>query len=274
MRAALLLPITAATAFGYIAIAQTPSATVVAAGSEQAIRIGKMSVSRPFGAELVDRLVLAGSYRLRGRRVHLVRGDAGAACPSRFVFISEQPGSAPLASTPFGTCSGNIRVSASPSALVVAMPAAPAGGPTVRFSFDGGAVRALDRVVAQPDVVAGTACIPAARATATTQADAIATFERDFPLEYRRSGTLKKIDIDPQEMRDMVAALACLSLWPAAEQRLPAVVTPLFASRHGPAAFAALENISQGPGSNPHLRAAARSFAAEMRFRVERRERL
>lgn len=250
------------------------STAVAATGGGQAIRIGKTVVVRPFGAELVDRLALVGSYRLRGRAVHLVRGDAGGACPSRFVFVSEQPGAAPVASSPFGTCSGDARVSASASTLVVAMTAA-GGGPVARFVFDGGSVRTLEGAASSAGLAVAPSCLPASRVDATLQADAIATFERDFPLDYREPGRLKKVDIAPETLRAWVAELACLAPWPAAEQRVLHVATPLFASRrHGSAAFAALDSIARDPASNAHLRAVARSFAAEMTFRVERRRSL
>jgi hypothetical protein len=273
MRTAVPIALAALAAAGPLAAqkrAASPPAAVAQTGGEQAIRIGKTVVPRPFGAELVDRLVLAGTYRLGGRRIHLVRGDASGPCPSRFVFVSEQPGSGPAVSTPFGTCSGAARVRLANGALVVSLPAA-AGGPMVRFAFDGAVVRPLDGP-AHATAAAEPGCIPASHTDAATQAETVAAFEREYPVEFRNRGRINKIDIGPDEMRTLVTALACLAPWPAAERRVPKVATPLFASRHGPAAFAALDAIAQSPASDAHLRALARSFAAEMNYQVDRYE--
>ena len=278
VRAVAIATIIAAVAYVPSGAAQTSSkkkssTNIAPAGDGQTIRVGKTVIARPFGAELVDRLVIAGSYNLRGRRVHLVRGDASGPCPSRFVFVSEQPGGSQTTSGSFGTCSGSARVNPSATGLVVAMPAAPAGGPTVRFVFDGATVRALDAIAAAGNATAQPGCVPASRTDYPTQVDAVAAVERDYPQEYRKTGTLKAVSIDPEELRSLVGALACLSSWPAAENRIPELATPLFVSRrHGPAAFAALDSIAHDPASDAHLRAMARSFAAEMSYRVDRRE--
>ena len=53
--------------------------TVISAGSEQALAAGKTVLSRPFGAQLVDRLAVVGSYPAGPTTYHLVRGDAASA---------------------------------------------------------------------------------------------------------------------------------------------------------------------------------------------------
>jgi hypothetical protein len=233
----------------------------------QSIRLGTTVVTRPFGAELVDRLALVGSYRLHGRRVHLVRGDAGGACPARYVFVTDQSGGAPIVSAPFGSCSAGARVRASTTALEIAMPST-SPGMVARYAFDGTTVRPVDASgIAQVEE-----CPSPSRVDTATQVEAVAAFERDYPAEFRSRGALGRVEIDGEEMRSLVIALACLAPLPAAEQRVPTIATPLFASRHGRAAFATLAGVADDPGSSTHLRASARSFAAEMTYRLARRE--
>jgi len=255
---------------------KAPQTAVVGAGSEQALKIGRVTVQRPFGAELVDRLVLVGSYRVGGRRVHLVRGDANGACPSRFVFLAEQPGGQPVPGTPFGTCNGRAVVRSAAGALLVTVdelpgtvPLAPGAPPPVRrFAYDGATLRPLDR----PPAGQGPDCVPPARVGAVEQAETIAAFEREFPREFGSRGQLNRVAIAPDEMRSVVTALACLAPWPAGERRVPRAAVPLFASRHGPAAFAALESVAEDPSSGPYLRASARGLKAEMSYYLSRRE--
>lgn len=264
MRNAVLSLLTAA-----IAVSPAPAqkASVAATGDGQTIRIGKTTIARPFGAELVDRLTLVSSYTLGGRRVHLVRGDAGGTCASRFVFVTEQAGTAPVTSSPFGTCSPTIRVRTAGRTLTATISDATGASPPVQYAFDGGWVRTLGAEAA--DV---SECVPAAQVDGVAQVAAVTVFEDEYPRAYQSLGGLRKSAIDPEEMRALVTTMACLAPWPAAERRIPRIATPLFASRHGPAAFAALEAIAKDPTSDAHLRASARGFAAEMVYRVERRE--
>lgn len=256
---------------------------VITAGNEQALAVGKTVISRPFGAQLVDRLALVGSYPAGKATYHLVRGDAAGACPSRFVVVATGVGGAPAASEPFGTCASQARAALSRDGFVVTMPATAAGGPPVRFVWENGKMRLIDAMPAAS--VAGDDGDPgfAARQASTcrtptsadpgTQAAVIADFERSYPAEFRRSGALKKTDIAPDELRATVTGLACLARWPGAEAIVPEAATPLFSSkRHGPAAFQVIEVIARDPNSDTNLRAAVRAFGAEMLYRVDRRE--
>ena len=95
------------------------------------------------------------------------------------------------------------------------------------------------------------------------------TFERDWPKAYRRTGTLKRVTLGQSEMRALVTDLACMASWPIGERRVPELATPLFRSeRHRTAAFAALESIQRDPATDANLKAVARSFSAEMRYRI------
>ena len=254
--------------------------TVISAGSEQALAAGKTVLSRPFGAQLVDRLAVVGSYPAGPTTYHLVRGDAAGACPSRFVVVATRAGTAPAISEPFGTCAGTARATARRGGFTVTMPATAAGGPTVRFAWQDGRMRLIDaRPAGQGNGGApGFGTRQASTCTAPTSADpaqqaaVLADFEDSYPDEFRRAATLRKIDIAPQELREMVAGLACLSRWPGAESAVPEAATPLFASkRHGPAAFEAIDQIARDPLSDVNLRAAVRAFGAEMLYRVDRR---
>lgn len=264
MRLAGFAILVAATTAGPLSAQRARTAAPVDA---QSIRVGGVIVVRPFGAELVDRLVTVGSYRLGGRRVHLVRGETGGACPARFVFVSEQARAAPSVSTPFGTCGGAARVRLVGTVLEVTIAAAP-DGKVARFAFDGVAMRPLD-ADGSPAVEQ---CPPAAHVDPVTQAEAVAAFERGYPDEFRSRRAAGRSDIDGEEMRSLVITMACLAPWPAAENKVPSIATPLFASHHGRAAFAALAGVAEDPDSGPHLRASARSFAAEMNYRLARRE--
>ncbi|PAX06969.1 hypothetical protein [Sphingomonas lenta] len=260
--------------------APTPArdVAIVSAGSEQAVRLGDVTLSRPFGAQLVDRLAVAGSYAVNGRRLHLIRGEAAGDCPARFVVVEAARGADPVVSDPFGTCSPAASARVSRGALVVSMPATAAGGPPVRFAYQGGAVRLLDaRPAAAPAADAGGApgyaapapssCRSAAGVDAATQAEILADFERSYPAEYRRAKTLENAAVAPDELRGLLTGMACLATWPGSE-RVVEVARPLFESRHGPQAFATLDAIARDPLTEANLQAAVRRFSAEMTYQV------
>lgn len=256
---------------------------VVTSGSEQALRIDDTIVSRPFGAQLVDRIAIVGSYRVGARTYHLVRGEAAGDCPARYVVVTGEADGVPAATEPFGTCGAGARGQQSGAAFIVTMPATAAGGPNVRFRYDQGAMRLIDAMPAAG--VAGPAGDPgyAARqasscrtASATDPVDhaaVLADFQRSYPADYRKISLLKKTEIAPDELRATVTGLACLARWPGADKVVPEMATPLFASeRHGPAAFATIDTIAKDPASDVNLRAAVRAFGAEMLYLVDRRE--
>jgi hypothetical protein len=263
--------------------AQTGEATVVTAGSEQAIRIGTTVVPRPFAGELVDRLAVVGTYSAPGEIFYLVRGDTGGACPSRFVVIVARGQGAPRVTEPFGTCSARVRATLVRGQLQVAMAGSRAGGPPVRFGYDAGAMRPLDPVrrAASPPPgrlaeanasISASGCRPSAGVDADQQAAIIADFQHSYPEHYRKVSSLNRIDIAPGDLRSLVVGLACLSTLPGAQDIVPSLATPLFASkRHGPAAFDTLETVSHDGLSDVGLRAATRLFNAEMTYRVARR---
>lgn len=265
-----ILPVAIAALAGVIPLAASAQrATVARSGNDQSVRVGRAVVARPFGAELVDRLAVVGSYQLRGRRTYLVRGDAGGQCPSRFVFVTEAARAAPIVSTPFGTCRGDARVRSSAGLLTVTMSSAADPRATARFAFDGASVRSLD---AAADAAAQPPCPVASYIDPALQAATIEAFETDFPAEYRSRRALDRTTLDPQELQAVVTTLACFAAWPSADRSIPRLATPLFASNQGTAAFAALTAIAEDPSSGAHLRASARSFAAEMSYAVARRK--
>lgn len=256
---------------------------VITTGSEQALQVGKTVVSRPFGAQLVDRISIVGTYRSGARTFHLVRGDASGGCPARYVVITPEADGSPAATDPFGTCSKAARGEVSRTGFSVAMPATVAGGPLVRFRYDGGAMRLVNAApsasLASDDGAVGygakaaSTCRTPTSADPATQSAVIADFARNYPADYRKNATLKRTEIASGELRATVTGLACLARWPGAEDVVPTAATPLFASkRHGAAAFAVLETIARDPLSDINLRAAVRAFNAEMTYRVDRRE--
>lgn len=248
-------------------------ATVVPAGSEQAIRLGKTVISRPFGADLVDRLAVVGSYPVKGARLHLIRGSGGAACPARYTVIVARDGQEPQVGQSFGTCSPAAQPRLRRGVFTVAMPASVKGGPLVRFHYANGrmqsAAPALTQGAGTMAPAAAGVCKSANAVDPADQSRALDAFERDWPKAYRRTGTLKRVTLGQNEMRGLVTDLACMASWPIGERRVPELATPLFRSeRHRTAAFAALESIQRDPGTDANLKAVARSFSAEMRYRI------
>ncbi|ATY31883.1 hypothetical protein [Sphingomonas psychrotolerans] len=260
---------------GGAAHAADQKAVVVSAGSEQAIKLGKTVISRPFGAELVDHLSVVGSYTLRDTRLHLIRAKAGSECPARYAVIVTRPGQEPQITESFGTCSAAARPQLRRGVFTVAMPASASGGPLVRYQYANGRMHRPAAALTQgagsigPTAPAASACKSANAIDAANQARALDAFERDWPKAYRRTGTLKRVDLGQSELRRLVTDLACMSSWPIGERRVPELATPLFRSqRHRGAAFAALESIQRDPDTDANLKAVARSFSAEMRYRI------
>jgi hypothetical protein len=244
---------------GGAAHAADQKAVVVSAGSEQAIKLGKVVISRPFGAELVDHLAVVGSYPVQGARLHLIRGKGGSNCPARYAVIVTRAGQEPLVTEAFGTCSAAAKPQLRRGVFIVAMPASPAGGSLVQYRYANGRmhppVAALTQGAGAIGPVApatSSACRSANSVNAADQAAALDTFERDWPKAYRRAGSLKKVTLGQSEMRRLTTNLACMASWPAGERRVPELATPLFRSKHADA----------------NLKAVARSFSAEMRYRV------
>ncbi|MET0376047.1 MAG: hypothetical protein ABW128_17540 [Rhizorhabdus sp.] len=245
-------------------------AQVVNAGSEQALRIGTVTVSRPFGGTLVDRLAVVGAYRIGRERLWLVRGDGGPACPARYVVVARRSVEEIVTSTPFGTCAaaGKPRVAA--GALEV--PFAGRAGASVRYAYRDGEIRLLDAARVARSVPVAPRCVPGAQVPAGEQAATLAAFEDGFPSSYGSERALRRADLSPAELRDLLTGLACLASWPAAQEVVPDRATALFASkRWGPRAFAMLDVIAEDRTTSLHLVALTRSFAAEMRYRVDRR---
>lgn len=260
-----------------------PAIAVISAGNEQALALGKTVISRPFGAQLVDRIAVVGSIRTRTGAFHLVRGEATGDCPARYLVVFQPTAGAPVTGEPFGTCAAVARGAATRSGFVVTMAATAAGGPPVRFRYESGKMRLLDArpaaAVASAEGEIGfgarqaSACRTPTSADSATQAAMLAEFTRSYPAEYRSAKRLKRTDIAPDELRATVTGLACLSRWPGAERVVPEAALPLFASkRYGPLAFQLIETVARDPASDINLRAAVRAFGSEMTYRVERRE--
>lgn len=279
MRRALMLAVPFLMTAGEAAHAADQKATVVSAGSEQAIRVGKTVISRPFGAELVDRLAVVGSYPVKGGQLHLIRGTSAGDCPARYAVIVARPGQAPQIGQSFGTCSAAAQPRLRRGEFTVAMPASPVGGPLVQYYYVNGRMHPRQATLTQgagtvgqsaaPAYAQASPCRPAHSIDASAQAAAIDSFERDWPKAYRRAGSLKKITFSQNAMRRLTTDLACMASWPAGDRRIAELATPLFRSKqHRAAAFAALDAVQRDPDADANLKAVTRSFSAEMRYRA------
>lgn len=252
---------------------------IVSVGSESALKVGDAVIARPFGAMLVDRLTIVGNARAGGSRYLLVRGDAGGACPARYLIVERDRSGEPVLSDPFGTCAGGARLRASGGTVEVSMPATAVGGPSVRYRYTDGRMTLVGAAPAASVEAAGygaraaSSCRNQATTDPAQQQLVIDDFTRSYPADYRKYGVLRRTAITPDELRATVTGLACLAMWPGAEKVVPRAATPLFASkRHGPAAFATLAAVAQDPLSDANLRASVRAFSAEMLYRVDKRE--
>jgi hypothetical protein len=280
-----LMPAVRSAAVPLALVLATGSATaqgreeIVSVGSESALKVGDAVIARPFGAMLVDRLAVAGSARAGGNRYLLVRGDAGGACPTRYLIVQRDGRGEPVLSEPFGTCAGGARLRPSGGTIEVSMPATAAGGPTVRYRYTDGRMALVGAAPAASVAAAGygarapSSCRSQAATDPAQQQVVIDDFTRSYPAEYRSYGALRRTAITPDELRATVTGLACLATWPGAEKVVPRTATPLFASkRYGRAAFSTLAAVAQDPLSDANLRASVRAFSAEMVYRVGKRE--
>ena len=95
-------------------------------------------------------------------------------------------------------------------------------------------------------------------------------FDADWPAAWRSQRLVRRAPIAAATLRRAVATLACLAALPGARAHVRDVARPLFASRrNGTAAFEALDGLARSAAVAPAVRAAARTFHAEMRFEVD-----
>ncbi len=261
-------------------IARTPRSelTVVTAGNEQGLKYGGTLLSRPFGAQLVDTIRIVGTYGSARERYYLVEGSAGANCPARYLIVTARPGQPPALSAPFGTCGIGATVRPSSGGLLITVAPGPTDRQPTRYVFGRAGLRQLDipsRSAMAATGAPGLHC-PAPHGPIATDAAATAVeFDRVLPADYRSSKGLHRAEIAPDELRAMVAELACLSSVDGSDPAVAKAAVPLFASkRYGDASFAALDQVAAMPGSDPQMRASARAFSATMRYYVLRREAL
>jgi hypothetical protein len=267
---ALALAVAMACGGAGMAAAPMPTLAIVSAGREQALQYGPTMLPRPFGAELIDTMAITGDFRIGRDRFFLVRGTGGANCPARYVVVAVKRGFPPVTTPVFGTCSAMASGRVVAGQLVVAMPAAIDGGPPIRFAYLGQQMQPLD---APPAAVSAAtpdrACRTYEQASPRTQDVLVAEFQKSFPDQYRHDKLVKRAQIDPDQLRTLVTGLACFSTWPGAGAMVPEAATALFASkRYGAASFAALDTVARTPGTAPDLRAAVRTFSAQMRYQV------
>lgn len=262
---------------------QAPRLVVVEVNGEPALRRGRETIGRPFGGVLVDRIDVIGSYALRGGRAWLVRGAAAGRCPAHFLILGEH-GGALRPSPVFGTCAAAVRARTDRGGLEILVASTTPGEAPARWRYAGGRLSMLAAAApanaggaaphAPDDPIAGWAgpggCALPGRVAPAEAERLLADFARAYPQAWRRH--VDRVALTPGELRRIVTALACLSPWPAADPAVPRAALPLFASdRHGRRAFELLDGIARDAAAPSDLRAAARTFHADMRFHVDRR---
>ena len=108
------------------------------------------------------------------------------------------------------------------------------------------------------------------RATGPTADVLLAEFERGWPRDWSRRSALRNQPFTSTRLRAVVTDLACLSALPGGERIVARTARPLFQSRrHGTTAFEQLDEVARGAAVDPGVRAAARTFHAQMRYEVD-----
>ena len=215
------------------------------------------------------------------------------ACALRYQ-IAEVVGGRIRLSPRFGSCADGAAATLGNAGLIVTMPAGPGNPANIAYRYSSGRISAVAApaprtIIAAPAPerrhgrayqlaawVAPPACAIAARETAIS-ADApaadilLASFQRDWPHDWRTRGRLRDQPFSNAALRAVVTDLACLSALPGGERVVARAARPLFESgRHGKRAFEQLDEVARGAAINPGVRAAARVFHAQMRYEVDR----
>ena len=243
---------------------------VVTSGSEEALALGKTTLSRPFGALLVDHLRIVGAYRSVGELYYLVEGTAGATCPARYLIVTPRAGQSPAISAPFGTCGMGATVRRDARGLIISVAPGPTDRQPVRYFYGRAGLRQIDMPRTAGAILRR---CPTAPAQLGSNAGLTAELDRIFPPDYRTASGIRHAQIGPDQLREMLAHMACLAADPDAEPVIPKAATALFVSkRYGETSFAILDDLASAPASDPQLRASARTFAATMHYYVARHE--
>lgn len=248
-----------------------PELRVVTSGSEEALVLGSTTLSRPFGAQLVDHMQVVGAFGTARERFYLVEGNAGATCPARYLIVTARAGQAPAMSAPFGTCGMGATVRQDARGLVITVAPGPADRQPLRYFYGRSGLRRLDLPLA-----AGSPLLHCPAAPTRSGFDSVALtaeFDQILPAYYRTASGVRRAQIAPDQLRDMLARMACLAADADAEPIIPKAATALFASkRYGETSFAMLDDLATASASGPELRASARAFAATMHYYVARHE--
>ncbi|QJU59886.1 hypothetical protein HL653_20975 [Sphingomonas sp. AP4-R1] len=252
-----------------------PALTVVTSGSEQALKLGETLLSRPFGADLIDSMTVIGRYGTAAEPLYVVEGTAGATCAARYVVVAARAGQPPVLSAPFGTCAKGISVRQGLHGLEMQLIPGTGTEPTL-YAYANGAVRPLDARAEVADRIAPPQTLRCRNPgdMAGLDGDAFdAQLGETLPTAYRTDRAVRRAEIAPAALHEMVAGLACLAAWPGAGNAVFKAATPLFASkRYGTASFATLDRIAGATNSEAALRASARTLSAQMRYFVGKRE--
>jgi hypothetical protein len=154
--------------------------------------------------------------------------------------------------------------------LLISVAPGPADRQPVRYVYGRGGLRQIDL---PPAAGAFLHHCPPEPAQLGPGGGLTAEFDQIFPLYYRTASGVRRAEIGPDQLRDMLARMACLVTDPDADSFIPKAATALFVSkRYGETSFAILDDLASTPASDPQLRAAARTLGATMHYYVARHE--
>lgn len=214
-------------------------------------------------------------------------------CPLRYQAVEIGPDRQARSSQRFGSCADGATAGLKAGVFTIDMPGS-AGAPAVSYRYQGGQIVPLGTtpVIAaapppprerrrgrEPYRLAAWNSPPACAVVMRTEplrnevrsADLLlANFRRDWPRDWSSRSRLRNQPFDAAGLRAVVTDLACLSALPGGDRVVARAARPLFESRrHGAAAFERLDEVARGSGIDGGVRAAARTFHAQMRFEVD-----
>ncbi|WP_419815593.1 hypothetical protein [Glacieibacterium sp.] len=220
-----------------------------------------------------------------------IAGPAGSACAIRYEIAEVGPARKLRLSPRFGSCAPGATASLDAGRLTVTMPAGAGSPVNVTYRYDAGRIAAVappvvavaapsppidGRAPVQLATWAGPpACAIIARITPLENTPAttdvlLAEFRRSWPVQWQTRGRLRSQRFGPAALRSVVTELACLAALPGADRQVFHASRPLFESRrHGRHAFEQLDEVARGAMVDPGVRAAARTFHANMRYEVD-----
>jgi hypothetical protein len=249
--------------------------TITGTEGKRTVTLGKRHAL--LGGDVLAATVRDACHAARTDYFLLAVTSADAACPVRYQVV-EARGPAPLRFSPrFGNCADTASASLAPGGLTVSMP----GG---AYRYAAGRIAPVVAPPPVPPVVAvaaptrrgdvatwssPSACAAIARAEPVAAEAYLSRLRADWPRDWQTRGRLADQPFSTATLRTVVTDLSCLSALPGGEAVVAETSRALFASnRHGKAAFDQLDEVARGRDIDPAIRAAARTFHAQMRYTV------